>query len=514
MGKQFVLDTNVLLHNPQSLLTFGEGNTVVIPIVTIEELDRFKTHVDGIGANARAAIRLMDQISAEGDIVRGAPLPNGGTLRIELNHQEGDLLPRGLDIEKADHRILAVAAALQQADPEGQVALVSNDFNLRVKARSMAIRSEAYRNDQAGPVEHGGIVRLRVSPALYAQVEADGVKLQSLAADVRGYDIVESDYVLARVQESCGACGAEDARQIVRYSDPPASEWLCRRCLGERETSLPAEELDAFYGGRPRSELGFGQGHVALLRKGYWEVVEGAVRPLSSYRPGLKVYGSLEARNDEQIFALDALLNPRKSLVTLLGPQGSGKTLLAIAVGMELAERQEMEKVIYTREIVPMGRDLGALPGTEEEKMREWVMPAYDALEALFERPRRGARSTRPERETLEDRVDYLKRLGQIEFKSISFFRGRSFSQRFLILDEAQNVTPHQAAITVKRAGKGTKVVLIGDPEQIDSPYLSRGADGLSFIAQRMRGQDLFACVELESAERSPLAERCRQLGL
>jgi PhoH-like ATPase len=513
LGKQFVLDTNVLLHNPQSLATFGADNTVVIPIVTIEELDRFKTHLDAVGANARAAIRLMDQLSAEGDIVQGTPLPNGGTLRIELNHQETGLLPEGLDIEKADHRILAVAAALQQGDSESQVVLVSNDFNLRVKARSMGIRSEAYLNDQVGPVEHTGIVRTAVAPSLYEEVEADGVALERFSALTGLHDLVESDYVLARATEPCANCGAENAREVLHYSDPPSSEWLCETCLRKGVKKLSRTDVEAFYGGRPRSELAFGSGHVALLRKGYWEVVDKIVRPLSYYRPGQRVYGSLESRNDEQVFALDALLNPKKSLVTLLGPQGSGKTLLAIAVGMELTERQEMEKVVYTREIVPMGRDLGALPGTEEEKMREWVMPAYDALEALFERPRRG-HGARAERETLEERVDYLKRLGQIEFKSIAFFRGRSFTQRFLILDEAQNVTPHQAAITVKRAGKGTKVVLIGDPEQIDSPYLSRGADGLSFIAQKMRGQDLFACVQLESAERSPLAERCRQLGL
>ncbi len=512
MGKQFVLDTNVLLHNPRSLLTFGEDNAVVIPIITIEELDRFKTHLDAMGANARQAIRLLDELSSAGDIVSGVALPTGGTLRVELNHQEAELLPRGLDIEKADHRILAVAAALRQSNPDAQVVLVSNDFNLRVKARSMGIRAEAYQNDQAGPVEHSGIVRLGLRGSVFREVEASGVEIARLAQE--GTQLVESDYVLATVREACARCGAADAREVVYYSDPPRTTWLCAAHLGSEAARLGAEEIEGFYRGRPRAELSFGVGHVAMLEKGYWEVVDSVVRPLSCYRPGQKVYGSLEARNDEQVFALDALLNPRKALVTILGPQGSGKTLLAMAVGMELAERQEMEKVIYTREIVPMGRDLGALPGTEEEKMREWVMPAYDALETLFERPKRNAHGNRAERETLDDRVDYLKRQGLIEFKSMSFFRGRSFSQRFLILDEAQNVTPHQAAITVKRAGKGTKVVLIGDPNEIDSPYLSQGADGLSFIAQKMRGQDLFASVRLESAERSALAERCRQIGL
>ncbi len=511
MGKQFVLDTNVLLHNPQSLLKFGEDNAVVVPIITIEELDRFKTHLDAMGANARQAIRLLDELSTAGDIVSGVPLPTGGTVRIELNHQEAGLLPQGFDIEKADHRILAVAAALLRQSPDEQIVLVSNDFNLRVKARSMGIRAEAYQNDQAGPVEHTGIVRLVVSREFFAKVEENGVAASVLAQE--GVSLVESDYILATLAEACSRCGASDAREVVYYSDPPRTDWLCAACLASEAPRLDLEEIAAFYQGRPKAELGIGVGHVALQRKGYWEVAGGHVRPLSCYRPGQKVYGSLEARNDEQVFALDALLNPRKALVTIFGPQGSGKTLLAMAVGMELAERQEMEKVIYTREIVPMGRDLGALPGTEEEKMREWVMPAYDALETLFERPRRGAHGNR-ERETLEDRVDYLKRQGLIEFKSMSFFRGRSFSQRFLILDEAQNVTPHQAAITVKRAGKGTKVVLIGDPNEIDSPYLSHGADGLSFITQRMRGQDLFASVRLESAERSALAERCRQIGL
>jgi PhoH-like ATPase len=512
LGKQFVLDTNVLLHNPQSLLRFGEDNAVIVPIVTIEELDRFKTHLDAMGANARQAIRLLDQLSADGDIVAGVALPTGGTLRIELNHQEPGVLPKALDIEKADHRILAVAAALRQLHPDEQVVLVSNDFNLRVKARSMGVRAEAYLNDQAGPVEHSGIVRISVGRAIFREVEEKGAPAARLAPP--GSPLVESDYVLATVAEPCEGCGARDAREVVYYMDPPRTAWLCASCLGHEAPKLGADEIDRFYRGRPKEELGFGVGHVALQEKGYWEVADSVVRPLSSYHPGQKVYGSLEARNDEQVFALDALLNPRKALVVILGPQGSGKTLLAMAVGMEFAERQEMEKVVYTREIVPMGRDLGALPGTEEEKMREWVMPAYDALETLFERPRRATHGNRAERETLEDRVDYLKRQGLIEFKSMSFFRGRSFSQRFLILDEAQNVTPHQAAITVKRAGKGTKVVLIGDPNEIDSPYLSQGADGLSFIAQKMRGQDLFAAVRLESAERSELAERCRQIGL
>ena len=512
MGKLFVLDTNVLLHSPQSLLAFGEDNVVVIPIVTIEELDSFKGNLDAKGANARQAIRLMDRLSAEGDIVKGVRLPSGGILRIELNHQEAGLLPQGLDIHKADHRILAVAAALCHQSGDSEVVLVSNDFNLRVKARSMGVHSDAYRNDQVGPVEHTGIVRLGVRRALFEEAAERGLERSRIG--LSDAELQESDYVLATVTEPCASCGADDAREVVYYSDPPRSVWLCAACLQGDVPRLAPQEIAAFFHGRPKSELGFGHGHVALQAKGHWEVADNRVRPIASYRPGQKIYGSLDARNDEQVFALDALLNPRKSLVTILGPQGSGKTLLAIAVGMELAERQEIEKVIYTREIVPMGRDLGTLPGTEEEKMREWVMPAYDALEALFERPRRGSHAGRGERETLEDRIEYLKRQGLIEFKSISFFRGRSFSQRFLILDEAQNVTPHQAAITVKRAGRGTKVVLIGDPEQIDSPYLSQGADGLSFIAQKMRGQDLFASVRLESAERSPLAERCRQLGL
>lgn len=512
MGKEFVLDTNVLLHDPQSLLMFGEGNEVIIPIVTIEELDRFQGHLDGIGANARQAIRIMDQLSAEGDIVAGVKLPSGGSVRIELNHQQADLLPPGLDIARSDHRILAVAAALRAADPSGHVVLVSNDLNLRVKARGMGIRSEAYRNDQVGPVIHTGIVRLTVTRALFDEVEARGVPLEQMP--VPAGDLKESDYLLAALAERCERCGASLSREVVYYGDPPQTAWFCASCLAQEVPRLAAEDIQHLFQGHRKAELGFGYGHVAPQQKGYWEVVGSKVRPISSYRRGQKVYGSLEARNDEQVFALDALLNPRKALVTLLGPQGSGKTLLAIAVGMDLAERQEYEKVIYTREIVPMGRDLGALPGTEAEKMREWVMPAYDALEALFERPRHGRHGGRVERETLDDRVEYLKRMGQIEFKSMSFFRGRSFSQRFLILDEAQNVTPHQAAITVKRAGRGTKVVLIGDPEQIDSPYLSQGADGLSFIAEKMRGQDLFSCVGLQSAERSPLAERCRQLGL
>jgi len=517
MGKRFVLDTNVLLHSPNSLTALGEENEVVIPIVTVEELDGFKTRPDATGANARAVIRLMDEVSEGGSLIDGAPLPNGGTLRVELNHHEPDILPHGLDIDKADHRILAVAAALQRDDPERPVVIVSNDLNLRVKARSMGIRAEAYRNDRLGPVTHPGIVRVIVDAALADEVDQGGMPLAELERRLLAPadEITESDYLLGLVQEHC-ACGATNTRKVQFYAQPEDVRWLCRSCLAQEVQRLDAADIDACFAADRKGDFAFGHGHVEEIRKAYWEVVGGRVVPISHYRTERRVWGSLVALNDEQVFALDALLNPQKKLVVLIGPQGSGKTLLTMAVGMELAEQGAAEqggKVIYTREIIPMGRDLGALPGTEEEKMREWVMPAYDALEALMERPRRG-RGPNQNHETLEERIDYLKRQGLLEFKAMSFFRGRSFAHRFLILDEAQNTSPHQASITVKRAGHGTKVVLLGDPDQIDSPYLTPGADGLSFIAQKMRGQDLFACVKLESAERSELAERCRQLGL
>jgi len=428
MMKTYILDTNVLLHNPGALLAF-EDNEIVIPIAVIEEIDNQKRRQDEIGRNARLVSQELDRLRQSGCLSKGVPLPSGGKLRIELNHQDriADCSP-GFDPHKSDNRILAVACSLNRQLP-GRVFLVSKDLNLRIKADVIGIPAEDFYNDKVNYHE------------LYT-----GIGILDLVAEE-----FETFY-----REGCLA--------------------LNGRCPGHPHQFFVLKN------------------HLACSQSALAHFFRGELRPLVH---GGSTNQGIKARNKEQRFALELLLNDQIRVVTLVGRAGTGKTLLAIAVGLEkVMEQKAYGRLLITRPVMPMGNDIGFLPGSKEEKLRPWMQPIYDNLEFIF------GDNHEPHRI-----IDHLMDCGILEMEALTYIRGRSIPKQFIICDEAQNLTPHMVKTLITRIGEGTKIVFTGDPEQIDHPYLDASSNGLTYLVEHVKDEELAGHVTLVKGERSPVAE-------
>lgn len=433
--KTYVLDTNVLLHDPRALFVFQENN-VVLPLAVIEEIDDQKRRQDEIGRNARAVARELDAMRALGSLAQGVTTPQGGVLRIEINHREAAQgFPEVLDLRKPDNRILSVAWNLRRS-LEGQVILVSKDLNLRLKADVMGIPAEDFRNDK--------------------------VNFDTLYSGAR--EIIVSPEEMERF-----------------YQDKQLPLPGRRRALPQQFVVLKCRE-------RPSLS--------ALARQ-----EEGLLRPLQ-FAEGECL--GLKARNKEQRFALELLLNDEIKVVSLAGPAGTGKTLLALAAGLEkVLEQRHYKKLMVTRPVVPMGNDLGYLPGDKDDKLRPWMQPIYDNLEYLF----RAYPTSNGKGGRVFGAQEYLMAQGLLEVEALTYIRGRSIPNQFIICDEAQNLTPHMIKTLVTRVGEGTKIVFTGDPEQIDHPYLDASSNGLSYLVEKLKQERLSGHVTLVKGERSQVAE-------
>ena len=436
--KYYILDTNVVLHDPQAIFKFDD-NVVILPLTVIEEIDRFKKDQSETGRNARHISRLIDGFRTQAKLVEGVTLDNGGTLKVAIYKQEFmQKLPPELRVDRGDNRILAVAKDLMEALPAGKVILVSKDINLRIKADTMDMRAEDFQNDKV-PVEelYSGTAEYVVSREMVDQFYEQG------SIDV------EADFY---------------ANQGVTLVD-------------ETNTS-----------------------HTAL---GRYIAARGKIVPLIKF-PKDGVWG-IHPRNREQQFAFDLLLNDDIQLVSLVGKAGTGKTLLAIAAGLlKSADDGTYNRLLISRPVYPMGRDLGFLPGDIEEKLAPWMQPIFDNVELLLSSHDEGGKRKRGYRELID--------LGLMEIEPLTYIRGRSIPKQYLIVDEAQNLTPHEIKTIISRAGEGTKVVLTGDPYQIDNPYVDSASNGLSFSVERLKGQELIGHVTLTKGERSSLAELAANL--
>jgi len=427
VAKTYVLDTNVLLHNPQAIFAF-EDNEVVIPFAVIEEIDNQKRRQDEIGRNARMISRQLDELRTEGQLSRAIRLRGGGTLRIEMNHQESIDFPRGLDSQKCDNRILAVAHNIQQRNG-GSVILVTKDLNLRIKADVLGLAAEDFYNDKVD----------------YHELHKGFREVQVAADDLDAF-----------------------------YRD---------RCLGwhHNPEPFPHEFLILRNSANPSHSA---LGHYANK----------TIRPLFHED---SVSWGVRARNKEQKFALELLLDDSIQVVTLVGSAGTGKTLLALAVGLEkVIEQNAYSRFLVTRPIIPMGDDLGYLPGTKEEKLRPWMQPIYDNLEYIL-------RSCPEPFDVLND----LLRRGTLELETLTYIRGRSIPNQFILCDEAQNLSPNMIKALITRVGEGTKIVFTGDPEQIDHPYLDASSNGLTYLVEKLKAEEIAGHVTLVKGERSRVAE-------
>ncbi len=432
MKKVFVLDTNVLLHDPRAIFSF-EDNDVVIPIVVIEELDKFKKGIDEIGRNARQVSRILDEFRQKGKLSQGVQLDGGGNLRVELNHQSPQHLPNELIATKADNRILATALNLRH--DELPVVLVTKDTNLRIKADALGLRAEDYESDNITIDElYSGEMELEVGPGAIDEFYTRG--------------------------ELAPAAPKPHPNQFV----------LLKNSANESQTALAR-----------------------------YSHQKNAVVPIISTKHG--VWG-ISARNKQQQFAFDLLLNDDIRLVTLVGKAGTGKTLLALAAGLEKTiEARSFLRLVVSRPVFPLGKDIGFLPGDIEEKLRPWMQPIRDNLDFLM-----GASAVAGRAKGKKD-LQSLFDLGMIEVEPLTYIRGRSMPNQYLIVDEAQNLTPHEIKTIITRAGEGTKVVLTGDPYQIDNPYIDSSSNGLSFVVERFKEEPIAGHITLVKGERSDLAE-------
>ena len=454
--KLFVLDTNVLLHDPQSLFRFDEHD-IYIPLITLEEMDAHKVGMTDVARNARQASRYIDELfSKEPDsLTSGIPLNLAGhkEARGKLILQtsvETASLPDSLLGEKADNLILGLVKYLQeQKNGYEHVALVSKDINIRIKARALGLHAEDYFNDKV----------LEDSDVLYTGYrQLDGEFWLRNGSELQSWQ--EQGSVFYRIQ-------GDDALQMQ------PNELLLDED-GEKTLQARVKEVNLAE-------------KFAVL-----QTVKDYTHPKNS------VFG-ITARNWGQNYALNLLMDPEIDLVTLLGQAGTGKTLLTLASALtQVLDQQRYSEIIMTRVTVPLGNDIGFLPGTEEEKMNPWMGALEDNLEVLTHSDDMGGDWARA---ATHDMV-----ASKIKIKSINFMRGRTFQHKFLIIDEAQNLTSKQMKTMITRAGEGTKIVCMGNLAQIDTPYLSEGSSGLTYLVDRFKNWPHFGHITMQHGERSRLA--------
>ena len=456
--KLFVLDTNVLMHDPTSVYRFEEHD-VFLPIMTLEELDDHKKGMSEIARNARQVTRTLDAIvnSVEDAIDQGIALygPSrqlaSGRLFLQTEAISSEL-PAGLPTAKVDNQILAVVIHLQRRHPERPVILVSKDINMRIKARTLGLQAQDYFNDKV----------LEDTDLLYTGMRE----------------------LTPAFWDDCGQgmeSAKKEARTVYRLRGPVCSQLLVNQFLFQE-------------GERPLR---------AIVRQVSGTTAE--IETLTDYTHAKNGVWGITARNREQNFALNLLMNPEIDFVTLLGQAGTGKTLLTLAAGLtQVLESRRYSEIIMTRVTVPVGEDIGFLPGTEEEKMGPWMGALEDNLEVLNKSD-----------ETAGDwgraaTSDLLR--NRIRIKSLNFMRGRTFLSKFLIIDEAQNLTPKQMKTLITRAGPGTKVICLGNIAQIDTPYLTEGSSGLTYVVDRFKGWLHAGHITLQRGERSRLADHAAEV--
>jgi len=450
--KLFVLDTNVLMHDPTSLFRFDEHD-LYLPIATLEELDQNKRGLSDVSRNARQASRFLDEIVTGEDIKNGLPIKtkdgqqSKGRLFLQTEAINGEL-PTTLASGKTDNQILAVVRYLQEKEPQREVVLVSKDINMRIKARALGLPAEDYFNDKV--LEDADLLYTGVRP-----LPRDF--WNSHAKDMESWK--------------------KEGHTYYRVRGPLVPKLHVNEFVYDESGERPLYALVKEAAGR-----------VAVLET------------LRDYTQTKNSVWGITARNREQNFALNLLMNPAVDFITLLGQAGTGKTLLALAAGLtQVLDEKRYSEIIMTRVTVPLGEDIGFLPGTEEEKMQPWMGALEDNLDVLNASDESGGEWGRA---ATRDLVR-----SRIRIKSLNFMRGRTFVNKWLIIDEAQNLTPKQMKTLVTRAGPGTKVVCLGNIAQIDTPYLTEGSSGLTYVVDRMKDWGHAGHVTLARGERSRLAD-------
>jgi PhoH-like ATPase len=425
--KTFVLDTNVILHDPMSMFSF-EGSRVVLPLTVIEELDTFKRSNDERGRSARFVSRKLDELRQHGKLSDWVPLEHGGKLKVEINVSEG--LPKAFSAHTKDNEILSCALFLKKQGEN--IVFISKDINLRIKAESLGLETQDFEKEK---------------------VDIDDLYKGWREAAVSG-EAIDAFY--------------KDKRLPAPLPDLVPNEFVILKAEGTSKSALSRYDLKT-------------KSLVPLVRA---ETAPWGIKPL----------------NMEQRFALELLLNPDIQLVTLVGLAGSGKTMIALAAALQQTlEEKIYRRILVARPVIAVGHDLGFLPGTKEEKLTNWMGAIYDNLSYLLEKPKGSV-------ETSDMDIQMLMEDGVLEIEAVTYLRGRTLPGLLIIIDDAQNLTPHEIKTIISRAGQGAKIVLTGDPHQVDNYYLDAASNGLTNLVDRFKGQGLFGHVTFTKSERSVLA--------
>ncbi len=439
MKKIYVLDTNVLLHDPGAIYSF-QDNEVVIPLVVVEEIDSQKRRQDEVGRHARLVAHNLDGLRERGKLHEGVALEGGGRLRIEPTREAQHHLPAELDSHKADNQVLAITLQLKQEHPQMRVIVVSKDINVRVKADALDLAAQDYETDKIVSSEadlYQGMVTLPVPAEVLDEFAREG-----------SYQPPNGQF---------------HSNQFVHFREVNGSS---QSALGRYDAAL--NRITA----------------LRIIKKEIWGVTP---------------------KNLGQRFAFDALLDDRVLVVTMTGRAGTGKTLLALASGLaKVLDEHRYRRLLVTRPVIPMGKDVGYLPGDKDEKLRPWMQPILDNLEYLM--------SCVYKQQMSQDMIRHIQEKGIFEAEALTYIRGRSIPHQYIIVDEAQNLTPHEVKTIVSRAGEGTKIVLTGDPYQIDHPYLDFRSNGLCYAVEKFKSAALAAHITLVKGQRSELAELAANL--
>jgi len=431
--KNYVLDTNVLLHDPQSIFHF-ENNNVLIPIEVIEEVDRFKRESSDLGQNAREISRLLDGLRSKGSLSEGVPLENGGNIKIIFFKKERTTKnTEGIFHDNTvDSRIVMLALQVKKGSPKTPTIIVSKDINLRIKADTVGLQAEDYETDHVQIQDlYTGMLEMTLAPDKMAAFRANG------ELEITGNKQYFPNEYCTLVEQG------NPKRTALAKVDPTGKKLI----------------------------------PIIDCREGVW---------------------GIKPRNREQHFAFDALLDDRIKLVTLMGKAGTGKTLMAMAAGLKRTVLdREFRRLVVARPTISMGKELGFLPGSLDEKLAPWMQPIHDALEMLSDLNMGNEHR----------RSGDLMRSGSIVVEALSYIRGRSIAHQYMVIDEAQNLTPLEVKTIVTRVGHGTKIIFTGDPYQIDNPYVDGSSNGFNFIISKFRSQAIAAHIELQKGERSELAE-------
>ncbi len=433
--KTFVIDTNVLLHDPDAISRF-EGNDVVICLAVLEELDKMKHYTDELGKNARTVIRYIDSITKGSDLNQGIAIDHEIAVRIVIdvkNNQEKKAFP--LTLDRSKNKVLLIAHYLMEKGEK--VVIVSKDLVMRVKSQAIGIEAEDYESLKE-PYKHlyKGLMTHSVEKAVMDRYLVDGKLV------IEGHEGVANQF--------CQITSSDGNQQLARYH----------------------------------------------AKNGCFEPLEKIYRDIWGIQP----------LNTQQRCALDLLLRDDIKLVTLIGQAGTGKTLLALACGMKkIFDESVYSRLLISRPIMPLGKDIGFLPGTKEEKLYHWMQPIFDNLKYLCEETTGGEDSG-------QETKKWVLESNKIEMEAVTYIRGRSLSKMYVIIDEAQNLTPHEIKTIISRAGQGTKIILTGDPTQIDNPYLDRDSNALTYIVNRFKNQSIYGHMFLETTERSKLAALAAEL--